>query len=152
MSDPVNNVPTIHLAGRDWPIPKLAIKQNRVVVPLVLKLVPELSQIFAAIAAAEQSGHTMPQIDISEETFDRIATVVYTATTRATPGFARAEFDNLEIDLFELVEALNVVITQSGAFKRNAAPGEAKATMEISTSTSSSPITASAPVSPGPTT
>jgi|GEM_PF-4904620 len=147
----MTDIPSVRLADRDWPIPLLGITQNRVVTPAIMKLLPELGRIFAAVSAA-QDGGTVPHLEITEETFDLMANAVYAAMTRGTPGLARAEFENLPISVFDLIAALQVVIQQSGAFKQggDAAAGEARATV-ISTSTSSSPITASAPESPGPT-
>lgn len=139
-------VPTVRLGGLDWEIPVLAIKQNRIVVPAVLKLVPQMAKMFAAVQAAKAaSSESDPaggllQLDISTETFDLMSDAVYAALTRAKPLLARTEFDNLPISLFDLVETLAIVMEQSGAFKR-AAPGESQATMAEpgSTSTASSP-------------
>ena len=43
---------SIVLAGRAWPIPRLAPKQNRIVVPALLELIPKIFRAREAAAAA----------------------------------------------------------------------------------------------------
>jgi hypothetical protein len=148
------DIPVVHLAGRDWPIPKLAVKQNRVVTPAITKMLPQLGRFFAATEAlAQGDGAALLPLEVSQETFDLMSDAVYAALTRATPGLARAEFDNLPISFFDLISALAVVVQQSGSFKHTAPgdtpTGEAPATVNPSTSISSSPIIVSAPENPG---
>lgn len=114
-----SDTPTITLAGKDWPIPKLAPKQNRIVVPGLLKFYKEVPA--AGTGAAVSS--------LTTEQYDNILTVVYTALTRANK-IPRLEFDDLEIDTLELFNSLRVIGKQSGLLKdvpADAKPGESEA-------------------------
>ena len=142
----------LRLAGRDWPVPILSIKQNRIVVPAVLGFMPIIARVGAAVANQGTDPLWFASIKLTTEDFDLMCEAVYWALTKGTPGLARLEFDNLEITVEELLTALPIVAKQSGLLKQRAGDtpaGEAEAG-NLSTSISSSSPIAPAPASPGP--
>ena len=123
--------PLVTLAGREWFVPVLAIRQARVVVPGLMRLMPVLQ--------AMQTGDAAAMAQLSEANFDAIVGVVHAALTRAYPDLSREEFLDLPASTPELVAALTVVTRQTGFFKPGDAPGElmgeARATAPQSSST-----------------
>ena len=81
----------IVIAGREWTVPLLAPKQNRVVVPALLRL---------ATSGAEQ--------------YDLLLDTVFAALTRASPDIVRDEFEDWPVTTRELLAALPVVAKQTG--------------------------------------
>ena len=113
--------PTIVLAGREWAIPRLAPKQNRIVVPALLELIPRILDARAQADAAGETGHISQLARILDTAFyDRLGDAVFTALTRAEPGFTRAQFDDMEIDTLELLVAVRVIALQAGLLKQGA--------------------------------
>jgi len=98
MSDPV-----ITVAARAWCVPLLAPRQNRIVVPGLLKL------------------GRQPAKD-----YDALHDVVFAALTRAYPTLDRDEFDDWPIPVYEPLDALPVIATQTGMLRQ--ARGAALAT------------------------
>ena len=88
------HIPLITIAGRDWPIPLLAPRQNRVVVPAIMRL-------------ASQPGLQ----------YEDLLEIVFAALTRARPALERAEFEEWSIATWELVEAIPVIATQTGLLR-----------------------------------
>jgi hypothetical protein len=86
--------PTIIIAGRAWRIPLLAPRQNRVVLPGLMRLGKE---------PAEQYGTLLD--------------IVFAALTRAHPSIAREEFDDWPIATWELVESIPVIAKQTGLLR-----------------------------------
>lgn len=106
-------VPTVNLAGREWPIPQLSPRQNRIVVPALLEIVPKI------IRAREEGGGDFAQLAryLDTATYDRLSDVSFQALTRAHPDLKRAEFDDLPIETVELIVAVNVIARQAGLLK-----------------------------------
>jgi hypothetical protein len=92
-----NTVPTITVGGRAWPIPPLAFKQLKVILPALGKIGPQLNLLSA-----------------TEEQLEALGTAVYIAITRGTPELKRAEFDDMAMGPAELLQSLPVVIRQTG--------------------------------------
>ncbi|HWE05186.1 MAG TPA: hypothetical protein VG274_00670 [Rhizomicrobium sp.] len=88
------NDPTITIAGREWRIPPLAPRQNRVVLPGLMRLGKE---------PAEQYGTLLD--------------IVFAALTRAHPSMTREEFDDWPIATWELVESIPVIARQTGLLR-----------------------------------
>jgi hypothetical protein len=88
--------PVIVIGGRAWPVPHLAPRQNRIVAPLLMGLAQSRESYYA---------------DLCEITF--------AALTRAHPALSRDAFDDMPIPLWELTEAVAVVVKQSGVFAGN---------------------------------
>ena len=89
----------ITLAGREWPIPMLAPRQNRVVIPALMRL-----------------G------DHPERKYEDLLDAAFAALTRAHPGIDRAKFEEWPVATWELVEAVPVIASQTGLLKARA-PG-----------------------------
>ena len=140
--------PIVTLAGREWFVPVLAMRQARVVVPAIMKLLPAIPRMKSGDVTA-----------LDAETFDLIITAVHGALTRAYPSLSRDEFLDLPASTNELAAAIGVVTRQTGFFKpaEEAAPGETKgetasgSTAPHRRSTGSSPTTAKAPAKHGQT-
>ena len=107
----------IKLGGQTFDIPALAVKQNRVIDPIIIQLLP----IFANWATDKTSISR-----IGQEQYDGLLTIAFTAITRAKPDFKRAEFEELPITLPELIFAFTTIAQQTGVFQRGV-PGEAPA-------------------------
>jgi len=129
----ISNSPAIKLGGADFRIPRLAFKQNRVVVGNLKKIMPLIATVQGMAGAAKVAITAGGEIDqswflnfpIDAETMDILAEVTYAAVTRAHPEMSRAQFDDLPIGVDELLMALPVIITQSFAFAKKPA-GEGK--------------------------
>jgi hypothetical protein len=106
---------TITLAGQPWPVPTLAPKQNRIVVPALLEVIPRI--IRARSEAPEASGLAQLARYLDTATYDRLAEIAYTALTRANPDLTRVAFDDMPIDTSELIGALNAIARAAGLYR-----------------------------------
>jgi hypothetical protein len=97
--------PTVVLAERVWPIPELAPRQNRIILPLL--------------------------VYSKDWDYGVLADVAFVALTRAHPNLTKAEFDGLPIPQSELVEALPVIKDQTGFFHKNPKPQTVASTPEL---------------------
>src|SRR5215472_12436180 len=91
--------PTITIVGKEWRVPLLAPRQNRVVVPALLRLATR-----------------------REEQYDLLLDIVFAALTRGHPGIVRDDFEDWPIATHELLDALPVVARQTGLLKRCPGP------------------------------
>ena len=82
----------IMLAGQEFEIPVLSPKQNRIIVPAMVRL-----------------GDSDPRTR-----YDALLDIVFTALTRARPDLNRDEFDNMQIKTSELYAAVPVIQQQAG--------------------------------------
>ena len=87
---PTADCPVIIVAGRAWPMPPLAPRQNRIVVPLLVA---------------------------GSADYESLSTVVFTALTRAHPALSRSEFDEWPVPYYELVDAVSAIAQQTGMVK-----------------------------------
>jgi hypothetical protein len=110
--------PTIPLAGKEWPVPLLAPRQNRIVVPLIMRHAASLS---ALIKGGKISLESLAKL-LTTEVYDALAEVSYCALTRAHK-ISRDEFNDMPIETMDLIMAFFVVATQTGLI-RPAKPGE----------------------------
>jgi hypothetical protein len=108
--------PIIALAGCEWFVPVLAMRQARVVVPGLMRLMPVLQAL--------QSGEAAAMAQLSEANFDAIVDVVHAALTRAYPAFSREEFLDLPASTPQLIAALTVITRQTGFFGAGDGAGE----------------------------
>lgn len=111
--------PTIRLARRDWPVPVLAPRQNRIVVPALLELIPKILRARDEAAAAVEEG-SLAQLAryLDTAAYDQLSEIAHVALTRAHPALARAEFDDLPIDTLELIAAVRTIAVQAGLVRR----------------------------------
>jgi hypothetical protein len=136
--------PTVTLGGEELFIPVLALRQARIVVPGIMKLLPRLNQIQQEIAGRNQAGALLAFEDV-----DLMIDVVHAALTRAYPQMTRDDLLDREATLAQLVVSISVIARQTGLFAP-ASPGEQQGeTATPPTSTESLPNIASAPASPG---
>jgi hypothetical protein len=118
-----DTAPSITLAGREWAIPKLAPRQNRIVVPALLELIPKiLAARDAAHAAGERGSFAAAARYLDTPGYDTLATLVFAALTRARPDLARDAFDDMAIDTFELIAAVRTIALQAGLLATAAPP------------------------------
>lgn len=133
---------TIELDGVKWPVPKLAPKQNEIVVPLILKTVPRIMQAMVDIKPVEGEAvdQTKRRVEIdlpklaavlTEQGTKDLYTIVYWALERGHKGLTKEEFEDMPIGVLDAVEAVMVVAKQTGVLRRSAGgdtkPGEAPA-------------------------
>ncbi len=90
----MTNDPTITIAGREWRIPPLAPRQNRVVLPGLMRLGKEPA-----------------------ERYETLLDIVFAALTRARPSITREEFEDWPIATWELVESIPVIAKQTGLLR-----------------------------------
>lgn len=107
--------PTITLAGRDYPVRPLVVRQLRVVVPAMIRL-----------------RHARMDA-ITQEQFDDLAEIAFQAVSAAAPGLTREAFAELPVRALELMAAVPVVAAQAGMTSEGPAPGEAPAGRPTST-------------------
>jgi hypothetical protein len=94
--------PKIEWAGKDWPIPLLAPKQNRHVLPAIMRVRHKVRTI--NVATAEP---------ISEDDFEDLSKIVYWGLKRAHPDLTRDDFDEVSMPMKEMLKAMTVVAKQA---------------------------------------
>lgn len=122
---PADEHPAIFLAGKAWSVPTLAPRQNRIIVPLLLRLIPRIVEARAAGVAAQQTGLAWLGHFVDEQTYDQLATISHTALTRAEPEITRAAFDDMAITTLELIDAIFVIARQAGLLRPAPVPPSA---------------------------
>ena len=115
--------PKITLAGVEYEIPPLAIKQNRHVEVLA-------ARHLAYFASARDRSGRVNLLDITEEQAEDFQRIVYHAITRTRPELTLEAFEDLPISMLEIMAALPVCLNQSGLFRpaTEAAPPTGEAT------------------------
>lgn len=114
----MDSSPTVALGGQMWPVPVLAARQNRVIDPLILSLLPVFNEWQTDKAAALAMLGTVQ--------YEALLEIAFQAIRCARPGLAREQFLDLPVTLPELLAAFPVIARQTGVFER-ASPGEAGA-------------------------
>lgn len=107
--------PKLMLGGREFPMPLLAPRQQRIVVP---KLMGVMNALIGKNAAEAMSA-------LSTQTYDDLCDLVYVALTRGTPDLKKDDFLDLPIGPLDLVRAIDVVAIATGVLKRGE-PGAAQ--------------------------
>jgi hypothetical protein len=124
--------PTISVAGRSWAVPKLAPRQNRIVVPALLDLIPKiLAARDQADAAGERGSFAGLARYLDTQSYDTLATLVFTALTRARPDLAREDFDDMAIDTFELIAAVRTIALAAGLLQAERVSSPARSVGEV---------------------
>jgi hypothetical protein len=114
---------TITIGGREWPLPKLAPKQNRVVVGLLYEYLPRLQEAYrAALVDPEDASKGVRRVDMIKafadaKSQDDLGTIAFMALTRASPDLTREQFDDLPTDLEELLTALSAIARAAGVLR-----------------------------------
>jgi hypothetical protein len=109
--------PTIRLAGKDWEIPVLAIRQNRIAAPAIMELLPVFARIGTARASADTDPLWFSKLRLSTAEYDLLCDAIFAALGRAYPTMTRSEFDTMPAQLEELLAAFPIVAQQTGIFK-----------------------------------
>ena len=117
-----SKAPVVALGGREFFIPVLALRQARVAVPGLLKLLPRLNAIQARIGDGDPLGAAL----LESDDVDLMIDVVHAGLSRAYPGFSRDDLLDLEAGFAELVAALAAIARQTGLFApvEQQTPGE----------------------------
>jgi hypothetical protein len=116
------DAPVISLGGREFFVPLLALRQARIAVPGLLKLMPRLNAIQARLGAGDPLGATLLEASDVELMID----VVHAGLSRAHPDLSRDDLLDLEAGFAELIAALAVIARQTGLFAEveHSPPGE----------------------------
>lgn len=125
-ADEVASAPKIILGDRQWPVPVLAARQLRVILPLWRKVV------------------TIDYAKVTTSDLDTTFDVLHAALTRAHPAMTRDEILDMPIALHEISPALDVIAGQMRILKK---PGDREATGETKGETGSPTSTTSSPTS-----
>lgn len=117
--------PKVTLAGKEYPVPMLVPRQQRIVIPKLLSLMKSMAA----------NGRVDPT-SLTTEQYDDLLDLVYIALTRGTPDLKRDDFMDTPSSMLELIAAMNTIAEQTGMMKREtpgAASGEAQAGSSIGT-------------------
>lgn len=116
------HAPVAALGGREFFIPALSLRQARVVVPGLLKLLPRLNAIQTRIGA----GDPLAAAQLEQDDFDVMIDIVHAGLSRAYPDFTRDDLLDLEAGFSDLAGALAIIAKQTGLFAQTetATPGE----------------------------
>ncbi len=104
----------VELGGQEFFVPVLALRQARIAVPGLLKLMPRLNAIQARIGAGDPLGAALLDQDDVELMID----VVHAGLSRAYPDFSREDLLDLEAGFAHLIAALATIARQTGLFSR----------------------------------
>lgn len=119
----METVRKITLAGKEWEIPPLVIRQTRIIDPLIIKLAPVLAKWRAPTVAS------LPEID--QEQYDGLLLIAYTALHVRNKELTIDQFYDMPVTLYELLVAFPQIAYQTGLFteqpQKELAPGEAPA-------------------------
>ena len=124
----LDGAPKILLAGKEWAIPALAPKQARHVVPSMMKIIPLVGKVQAAVTIepggeikADQKLMMSAMASIDEDAFEAVSTCIFWSLKRGYPQLGQGEFDEMPISLPEMLNALPVIMQQIGFIKPKAA-------------------------------
>lgn len=113
--------PKIKIAGKEWPIPVLAPRQNR-------RILPRMSRMGSFNIA-----------NTTEADLDDMYEIVFWALTRAHPDLNQNDFMDWDIPLSELLPAMPIIAKQTGLLEvRPEGEDEGEATGKALTGTLSS--------------
>ncbi len=118
------HAPVVALGQREYFVPVLSLRQARIVVPGLLKLLPRLNAIQTRIGSGDPLGAALLEGGDIELMID----VVHAGLNRAYPDFSRDDLLDLEAGFAELAGALAVIAKQTGLFT----PGETSSPNETS--------------------
>lgn len=123
------NSAVVRLGGVERFIPILAMRQNKVVVPLMLEVLPIIEA--AGMRKDPETGELVmppPEVSLrlfSEETLETMNRIVYVALTRAY-DLTLDEYLDEPVTVHELTQAMPAIVKQTGFF-RAAEEGRVKA-------------------------
>jgi hypothetical protein len=112
------SAPVVALGGRELYVPLLALRQARIVVPGLLKLMPRLNAIQTRMGVGDPLAATL----LDRDDVDLMIDIVQCGLTRAYPDFSRDDLLDLQAGFTELVAALGIIARQTGLFAPMDAP------------------------------
>lgn len=98
------------LGGKEWVVPMLAVKYNKIIDPLILSLLPTFAMWQADKGAALSS--------LNEQKYNDLLTIAYTALKAGNP-IKQEEFEEMPVTLPELVTAFSIIAQQTGVFAKS---------------------------------
>jgi hypothetical protein len=107
----------VSLGGRKWPVPVLAAKQNKVIDPLILRLLP--------VFAEWQTDRTSALTKLGSTQYDALLEIAFVAIGALNAALTREAFMDLPVTLPELISAFSVIAVQTGIFQKENDLGEA---------------------------
>jgi hypothetical protein len=108
-------IPTITIAGQEWPIPKFAPKQNEVIVPIVLEM---SSELIKAMSSPQAVRLTMLAHVLTGDNYRKLNDCIYLAIQRGHPDLTRKEYDEeWEVGTMEMVHAFTTIAERTGLIK-----------------------------------
>jgi len=119
-------LPTLILDGKHWPVPMLAPKQNRTVVPLLLYIVPKITASYTTIMVKDDDGIEYPKSVadleklsevLTEKNIDSITRAIYHGLKRGHPDITLEEVENMPIGTFEMIDAILILAKQTGVLR-----------------------------------
>lgn len=114
----VEPAPTIHIDGKDWPIPPFNFETSANCTPLIVKLGAETKRL-----AQDPLALTTPLVL-------EFGTMVFTAMHQGHTDLTREQFNQMRITVPDLIATLNVLRRQAGLFRErtpeDGAAGETK--------------------------
>lgn len=113
------DAPQILLGGRLWPIPLLAPRQLRIVVPGLMRFYKIMGPVLAKLGDIENTKEVPPELEaMNASTFDLLCEVVAVALSRAHKGFKLDDLlDMPGVTFGELLATANVIARQGGMTK-----------------------------------
>jgi hypothetical protein len=110
----IDGMARIVLAGRKWKVPTLSPRQNRFIVPALLRV----GHKFVGVQNLTAVG-----LELSD--MDDLITICFHAISKAQPETTLEMFIDLEITVSEMTAALITIGEQTGILQKGAAKGEA---------------------------
>lgn len=127
MTKPVTNpsrYPTIRLGEYDWPVAPTTLGQNKLLQPIFADLGKRIMRDGVSL------------LDLSQDDLTELSRAMVIALRQEHPSLTEDELDTLPIGAQQLVNALLVVMGQSGLYKKEASePGEVQEGESPSTGT-----------------
>ncbi|MEI7669244.1 MAG: hypothetical protein WCJ33_04095 [Pseudomonadota bacterium] len=98
----------ITLGNKEWFVPVLVAKQNKIIDPIIIKLLPTFANL--------KNGNNFLQI--SEQEYNDLLEISYIAIIREHKEMTREKFLEMPITLPELINAFSVIAQQTGIFRK----------------------------------
>ncbi len=117
----------IRLAGEDYLIPQLMLRQTVKIGPLIpqiLKIINRRSKAFETLASGEvaaDNADLMEAVSLSEDEIGVSVRVLAAGLSRAYPGVTLDELYDMPIEIGEIIVALTTVILQTRAVRTDGA-------------------------------
>ena len=118
----------ITLEGKDYPVTKLAIRQNRIVVPLCYNLIRELGPMMVLVEHHRVTNEPWTEAEINQlalttAQIDQLIDLNLACIWREHPNFSKDQFLDMQISTRDLMAGFAVALKQSDLFKP-VKPGE----------------------------